>query len=100
MTFEAVPEVLGKKRTLEVLCAVEEWGPARYSTIDEAVGTSSDVITDRLQILVGYGLLTRREKNERNVTYELTTRGDAVIEYLREVEVLLTRGAESRDSTK
>lgn len=98
MTFETVADVLGKKRTLEVLCTVEEKRPARYSAIDEAVETSSDIVTNRLGLLVQYGVLARREKNKRNVTYDLTTRGEALLDYLREIEVLLNRGAEIADS--
>ncbi|WP_267644035.1 winged helix DNA-binding protein [Haloarchaeobius amylolyticus] len=93
MTFDAVVEVTGKKRTLEVLWTVNQSSdPVRFSAIDEAVATSSDITTDRLRLLVEYGLLSRREKNKRNVTYEVTTRGESVLDYLLEVESLLERG--------
>ncbi|WP_435319005.1 hypothetical protein [Haloarchaeobius sp. TZWSO28] len=93
MTFDAVVELAGKKRTLEVLHTIDEAAdPIRFSVIDESVETSSDIVSDRLKMLVGYNLLTRTEKNKRNVTYEMTSRGGAVLDYLREVESLLERG--------
>ncbi len=97
MPFESVSTIVGKKRTIEVLCAVKEHEKARFSVIEDAVTTSSDVVTDRLRLLVGYELLSRREKNERNVTYEITTRGETVLEYLQEVEFVLNRGKQSTD---
>ena len=89
MAFEAVEELVGKKRTLEILSVVDEEGILNYSDIENRVETSSDVVSNRLDMLVSYELLERIEKSKRNVRYSVTPRGERFLGKIAELEEFL-----------
>jgi DNA-binding HxlR family transcriptional regulator len=88
MPFEALQEVIGKKRRLEILNLLAEEGTLNYSDIENRVETSSDVVSESLDTLADYGLVERIEKSSRDVRYAITTDGD---EFLSELEALEDR---------
>lgn len=89
MDFEAIRELGGRKRTLEILAVLEAEGPLNFSDIEREVNTSSDIITDRLTLLRDYGLVDRTERSQRDVRYTITEKGEDVLEVTRRLERLL-----------
>lgn len=82
-------EVIGKKRTLEILELLEAEETLNYTEIEERVPTSSDVVSDRLRLLTESGLIRRDEQTARDVRYEITETGEEFLKRLRAVESLL-----------
>lgn len=89
MSFDAVEGIVGKKRTLEILCLLAEEGTLNYSDIEDRVETSSDVISNRLNTLGEHGLIERIEKSQRNVRYSVTDRGEQFLSELADLEAFL-----------
>lgn len=77
--YDAVRDVLGPKWSLEILELLDEKGPYRYSEVEAALNTSSDVVSNRLDILEAYGLIEREEETIRNVSYSITPLGKDVL---------------------
>jgi DNA-binding HxlR family transcriptional regulator len=82
-------EVVCRKWALEILRYLAAEGTQNYSQIEAEFETSSDVITERLRELEHAGLLTRNEKNARDVRYSITTDGKRLLELVEEVYELL-----------
>lgn len=93
MDFEAVRNLCGRRRTLEILYLLGEEGPHNYSDIEEDVPTSSDVIVNSLELLVEYDLVERTERTSKDVSYRVTEKGERVLDITESLEHLLT-GAE------
>jgi DNA-binding HxlR family transcriptional regulator len=91
MGHAALREVIGKKRTIEILELLETEEVLNYTEIENCVSTSSDVVSDRLQQLVEYGLLHRDEQSAKDVRYEITSAGNEFLDRLREAELLLEK---------
>ncbi|WP_273838073.1 winged helix-turn-helix transcriptional regulator [Halococcus sp. PRR34] len=85
----AVDEVVCPKRSLEILDYLSEHDESNFSTIEDAVPTSSDVVTERLETLQEYGLVEREERSSRNVRYSLTQDGGMFLTHLEEVDEFL-----------
>lgn len=86
MDFEAVRELCGRKRTLEILDTLGSRGALNYSDIERRVDTSSDVIVDSLDVLVDYGLVHRTERSSKDVRYAITEKGEDVLAKIRSLE--------------
>lgn len=89
MGYDEVREVVGPKRTLEILELLEEEGPLNFSAIEEEVPTSSDTISKRLAVLAEYNLVVRDERSKKDVKYSITTRGEEVLNSIRELVDIL-----------
>jgi DNA-binding HxlR family transcriptional regulator len=90
MGHDRLRELVGKKRTLEILDLLATDGPLNYTAVESRVDSSSDVISDRLAVLVDHGLVTRNERSTKDVRYDATDRGDEFLKRIRAVESLLT----------
>lgn len=86
---EIAREILCRKWALEILQYLAVKGTQNYSQIEAEFETSSDVITDRLRDLEYAELLTRNEKNSRDVRYSITTDGERLLELVAEIHELL-----------
>ena len=95
MEYRALKEVFGGKRVLELLVLLEQSGRLRFSEIEEKINTSSDVITRSLRILEEYGLINRNEENPRNVAYEITEKGNRLLNRAEELEQFLETDGEA-----
>ena len=87
--YPAVDKVVCPKRSLEILSYLSEHGRSNYTTVENAVPTSSDVVTERLEVLQEYGLIDREERSSRNVRYSLTENGIAFLSNLEEIDEFL-----------
>lgn len=87
--YSAVDEVVCPKRSLEILGYLSEHDESNFTTIENAVPTSSDVVTERLETLQKYGLVERDERSSRNVRYSLTQNGVAFLVRLEEIDEFL-----------
>ena len=87
--YSAINEVICPKRSLEILIHLSEHGESNYTAIEDAVPTSSDVVTDRLGTLQEYGLVKREERSSRNVRYSLTENGRTFLTDLKEIDKFL-----------
>ena len=87
--YSAVDEVICPKRSLEILNYLNEHGESNYTTIEDAIPTSSDIVTNRLGTLQEYGLVKREERSSRNVRYSLTENGMTFLTDLKEIDEFL-----------
>ena len=87
--YSAVDKVVCPKRSLEILIYLSEHGKSNYTTVEDAVPTSSDIVTDRLETLQDFGLVEREERSSRNVRYSLTENGITFLSYLEEIDEFL-----------
>lgn len=92
MTSEHVREVLGRKRTVEILEYLSTGEFRNYTEIETEIDSSSDTISNSLALLGDYGLVTRREESKRDVRYEITERGDEFLETVQVLDELLREG--------
>ncbi|WP_415380487.1 winged helix-turn-helix transcriptional regulator [Halosimplex sp. TS25] len=95
MGSEHVREVLGRKRTVEILDYLDGAEYRNYSEIKDAVDTSSITILDSLELLAAYGLVERTEKSKKDVRYELTDAGKEFLQAVRTIESLLEASVDS-----
>ncbi len=95
--LEGVIDLLSRKYAMQVVCAVDHLGPARYGELEDAFGgeVSSSTLSARLEDLTEAGLLEREQYDEipPRVEYTLTEDGEALAEHLEP----LLRWAEERD---
>ena len=89
--FNNVQDVVCPKRSLEILRLLERERNLNYSGIEARVDTSSDVVTDRLNVLVQYRLLERKEKSPKDVRYQITDRGRELLELVQGVDAFLEK---------
>lgn len=83
---ESVRSVLGPKWSLEILTLLGEAETLNYTEIEDEIPTSSDVVSQRLQLLGRYGLLTRTEHGPQDVRYSITEDGRGVLKHVRRIE--------------
>lgn len=89
MGHDQLRNLIGKQRTLEVLDLLAADGPLNYTAVEAQINSSSDVISDRLTILVDHGLITRDEHSRKDVRYEITDRGEEFLSRIAAAESLL-----------
>ena len=83
-----IVETLGRKYTIQIVCAVGFHGTARFSEIEAHFPTAStSTLSTRLEELVDAGLLAREQYDEipPRVEYALTEDGRELQERLRPV---------------
>jgi DNA-binding HxlR family transcriptional regulator len=74
---------------MEILALLIASGRLRYSRIENTVDTSSDMVTDSLQLLCKHGLAERIEENQKNVEYKATETGREFVDAVEKVEGIL-----------
>ena len=89
MVSDAVRNLIGRKRTIEILELLVSSESLHYSEIENSVDTSSDMITDALNLLCKHALVERIEENPRNVRYEPTETGREFIRAVKKIEDIL-----------
>jgi len=89
MVSEDVRDLIGRKRTMEVLELLVSSGGMNYSEIEDAVNSSSDTISEALKLLCQYGLVERIEQSSRNVRYRPTATGREFTEAVESIENIL-----------
>ena len=94
MSSENVREVLGRKRTVEVLEVLSGGGFQNYSEIESAIDTSSVTVSESLELLGSYGLLNRTEESKKDVRYEITEAGEEFLQLVHQLETLLAETAD------
>jgi len=90
MGSEGVREILGRKRTVEILEYLSGGEVRNYSDIEEAIDTSSVTVTESLALLRNHGLVERNEVSKKDVRYEITARGETFLEVVRQLENVLS----------
>jgi DNA-binding HxlR family transcriptional regulator len=95
MNYKVVREVLGRKRTVEILEFLSDNGTQNYSEIEDRFDTSSDTITDTLAILTAQELVERTERSKKDVRYNITTKGSELLELTKEINELLNNESDS-----
>jgi DNA-binding HxlR family transcriptional regulator len=89
MVSEDVRELIGRKRTVEILELLNSRGTLNYSEIESSVNSSSDTISDALSLLSQHDLVKRTERGPHDVRYELTNSGKELVAKVSEIEDLL-----------
>ncbi len=89
MVSEEVREVIGRKRTMEILELLVSGGKMNYSEIEKTVNSSSDTISEALKLLCEHGLIRRVEQSPRNVQYEPTERGREFLTVVESIDKIL-----------
>lgn len=90
MDHDRLRELVGKQRTLEILELLAAEGPLNYTAVEAQIDSSSDVISDRLAVLVDHTLVTREERSRKDVRYDVTDRGETFLTRIRAAESTLT----------
>lgn len=85
MVSEDVRELIGRKRTIEILELLIASDNLNYSEIENEVASSSDTITDALELLCEHELAERVEQGPKNVKYNATETGR---EFHRAIEAI------------
>jgi DNA-binding HxlR family transcriptional regulator len=75
--FEGTFRLLGRKHALQILRALLERSPRRFSDLREAAGVNTATLTSRLRQMQSLGLLSREVIRviPRRVEYDLTPMG-------------------------
>ena len=89
MVSEDVRDLIGRRRTLEVLELLIEHERLNYSDIESAIDSSSDTISNALKLLCKHNLAERREQSPRNVQYRPTETGREFIIAIEAAEDVL-----------
>ncbi len=89
MVSENVRELIGRKRTMQVLELLVSDGIMNYSEIEREVNSSSDTISEALKLLCEYGLAERVEQSSRNVQYRPTETGRKFVTAVESIETIL-----------
>lgn len=84
--YESVRAVLRPKWSLEILVMLADAGTLNYTEVETELSTSSDVVSERLQLLTKYGLVKRREHSSRDVRYSITDDGREILNRVDELE--------------
>jgi len=90
MGSDGVREILGRKRTLEILDYLSGGGVRNYSEIEEELETSTDTISDSLSILRNHGLVRRNEVSKKDVRYQISQKGERFLEMTLKLEAILS----------
>jgi len=94
MGSEGVREILGRKRTVEILEYLSGEGIRNYSEIENALDTSSDTLSDSLALLRNHGLVERDERSKKDVRYEITGKGEQFLEGVQRLKETLSKDPE------
>jgi len=90
MVSEDVRELIGRKRTMEVLELLISRGGMNYSEIEGQVNSSSDTISEALKLLCQYELAERTEESPRNVRYRPTETGREFVKAVESIEDVIS----------
>lgn len=90
MRFEDVRNVVGRKRTYEILDYLSDSDERNFTEIAAEIDSSSDTISHTLEVLCGYKLLERRERNKKDVRYVITPKGEQVRKEIRRLGEVLS----------
>lgn len=89
MVSDDVRELIGRRRTIEILELLIASDSLNYSEIESEISSSSDTITDALELLCKHGLAERIEKGPKNVKYSATATGREFNQAIEAVEGVL-----------
>ena len=89
MVSDDVRDLVGRKRTIEILTLLVTSGGLRYSEVENKVDTSSDVVIDVLELLCEHELVERIEENPKYVEYKATETGREFVDAVKEIEAIL-----------
>ena len=82
-------DLVGRKRTIEILTLLVTSGGLRYSEVENKVDTSSDMVIDVLELLCEHELVERIEENPKYVEYKATETGREFVDAVKEIEAIL-----------
>lgn len=85
-SLEDLIDVLSRKHALQIIAELSDSAPRRYSPLSEAIGPASEAtLSTTLKALVDADLVDRTQYDEipPRVEYELTPRGQALVDHLR-----------------
>ena len=89
MVSDDVRDLVGRKRTIEILTLLVTSGGLRYSEVENKVDTSSDMVIDVLELLCEHELVERIEENPKYVEYKATETGREFVDAVKEIEAIL-----------
>lgn len=92
MGSEDVREILGRKRTVEILDYLSSSGVQNFSEVESAIDTSSDTLADSLELLQEYDLVEREKRSKKDVRYEITEKGERFLGAVRTIDEILRSG--------
>jgi DNA-binding HxlR family transcriptional regulator len=90
MVSDDVRELIGRKRTIEILELLIASDRLNYSEIESEIASSSDTITDALDLLCEHELVERVEEGPKNVKYNATETGQDFHRAIEAIEDMLS----------
>jgi DNA-binding HxlR family transcriptional regulator len=101
--FQRAAELVGQRWVPQVIYVLLTTGPARYSTIHDAIpGISDAMLSDRLKDLEAAKIIVRdvEPATPVRITYSLTERGQELAAVLGELQVWAERWAKAPARTR
>jgi len=91
MRFKEVTALFRRKRSVEILALLDEEHELNFSDIVSQVPSSSDTISNTLDILVEYGLIERDQRHTNDVRYKMTPAGKSVLDSIEDISAILEK---------
>ena len=86
-----IRKVICRKWAIEILLILDEDGAQNFSNIEAQIETSSDVVSKRLQELVGADALSRDVRSPKDIRYHLTPTGKELLALVEKIHHLLEK---------
>lgn len=91
MPFKEVTALFRRKRSVEILAILEDEKELNFSKIVARVPSSSDTVSNTLEMLTDYELIERDQRHTNDVRYRITPSGKSVLESIRDINSTLAK---------
>jgi DNA-binding HxlR family transcriptional regulator len=91
MPFKEVTALFRRKRSVEILAILEDENELNFSEIVARVPSSSDTVSNTLEMLNDYELIERDQRHTNDVRYRITHSGKSVLKSIRDINSTLAK---------
>lgn len=91
MPYKEVTALFRRKRSVEILAILEDENELNFSEIVARVPSSSDTVSNTLEMLTDYELIERDQRHTNDVRYRITPSGKSVLESIRDINSILAK---------
>jgi DNA-binding HxlR family transcriptional regulator len=85
MGFAQVTALFRRKRSVEILALLDDETELNFSEIVDQIPSSSDTISNTLDVLDEYGLVERDQRHTNDVRYRITVEGRSVLKSIEDI---------------
>lgn len=91
MPFKEVTALFRRKRSVEILALLEDENELNFSEVVAHVPSSSDTVSNTLEMLTDYELIQRDQRHTNDVRYQITPSGKSVLKSIRDINSTLAK---------